>query len=514
MAITLTSPKIIAFFSKYPKLAPNDIAELIIDIFEVVSKNIDHNSDKSQLYTYFEDLQSSVSKVNNSVIDLKSSVFDVKSSVTDVKSHVAQQEIKTDLLAKSVENISQSISSVLLDRFQVIKSDFLEDTRNALYSYNRENHTQFQSILEKNQTQIIRDTESTIRSVISPDSFDKISSNITSILNNLHSKLQQDTNLILQQFIKHDDYRTKIEHFIESYKTDLDSFSQSIKQPINVLSQHSLDLNQSVSDLLSRYNNSSDKGKTGEAELLNVLNRLYPSYEIVNTTGSTGCGDFIIKRNDKTSILIETKDYSVNVPSKEVDKFIRDTESNRMSGIFLSQCSGIATKPNWGLDLFGSFCRIYVHNVKYNPDIVHSAIQLLDMVEERIIKINKEPSDAFISISEETALKIDNEINNLIRNRNELITRIEVQAKQNVASIRELHVPNISDIISGMIGKKTSCIEFLSCLGCNKKFNNRIALGSHYKGCKDLTPEMKQTLSKQPRVKKPKNTTDEDKESE
>ena len=504
MAITLTSPKIIAFFSKYPHLTPNDIGELIVDIVEMVSRNIEHNIDKSQLYTYIEHLQSSVSQVHTNVLDLKSSV--------------SQQEI---FLNKSVENINQSISTNLLERFQVIKSEFLQDTRNALYTYTRDNHIQVQNILEKNQSLIIRETESTIRSIIHPDSFDKISSNITSILNSLHSKLQQDTNLILQQFIKHDDYKNKIEHFIESYKNDLDLFSQSIKQPISLLSQQSIDLNQSVSDLLSRYNNSCDKGKTGEAELFNVLNKLYPSYEIANTSGSTGRGDFIIKRSDKSNILVETKDYSGNVPSKEVDKFIRDTESNRMSGIFLSQSSGIANKPNWGLDLFGPFCRIYVHNVKYNPEIIHTSIQLLDTIEQRILKLdNKEPDETFISINEETAHKIDVEINNLIRNRNELITRIENQTKQNVASIRELHVPQITEIITAMIGKQSSSIEFLSCIGCNKKFNNRIALGSHYKGCKEITPEQKQTLSKQPRVRKPKNITepknviDEDKESE
>lgn len=510
MTITLNSPKIIAFFSKYPNLTPNEIGDLIVDIVEMVSRSIEHNADKSQLVSRIKELQS---------------------SVTDVKTSVKQNEVKTELLIKSIDSIqhtvdsvSQTISTVLLERFQIIKSEFLQDARNAMYTYNRDNHQQIQSLLEKNQSQLVKELESVIRSVIHPDSFDKISTNITSVLNGLHTSLQQDTNVILQQFIKHDEYKTKIEHFIATYKSELDTFAGTVNQHIASLSNQSTELNKSVSDLLARYNNSCDKGKTGEAELSNVLNKLFPSYEIINTSGSTATCDFIIKRTDKTSILIETKDYSQNVPNKEVEKFIRDTENNRMSGIFLSQSSGISTKPTWGVDMFGCFCRIYVHNVKYNPDTIFSAVQLLDSVEKILIQNDKkEAEEVSFSINKESADKINIEITNLIRNRNDLIYRLEQQTKSNVAAIRDLHVPHIHEIIMSIIGNKNSSIEYLSCIGCKKIFNNRSGLGSHYKGCKELTEEQKKELN----VSKSKSTakktskevqqtsnSDEDKESE
>jgi hypothetical protein len=478
-AITITSPKVIAFFAKYPDQSPNDVVESVIDIFELVSRTIGHNADKSAVLSHIQLLQNSMS---------------------EVKSTLSHNELKTDLLIKTVDNINQWITTTFFEKFQLIKSEYLQDTRTVLQNHTRDTHTLTQTVLEKYHSMMIRDTENLLRSIIHPDVFDKITTNITSILLSLHSKLQQDTNVILQQFIKHDDYKLKIEHFIDSYKSDLDHFSSTILQPINTITSQSTDIQQTLSDFLIRYNCPSDKGKSGENELSHVLNRLFPSYEITNTTGSTASGDFIIHRKPLSSILIETKEYSSNVPSKEVDKFIRDTELKNISGIFLSQSTGIVNKPNWGVDIFGSHCRIYVHNVRYNPDIIQSAIDLLDTIEQRIVNQNTQnlPNQPYLSLNEETANRVSEEVSAFLLKRNQLIIQLEANNKQSIATLRELGMPTITNLIQRTIGDKNSIIEYFPCEGCHKRFESRVALGSHYKGCKDLTPELRDRLIKPP----------------
>ena len=64
---------------------------------------------------------------------------------------------------------------------------------------------------------------------------------------------------------------------------------------------------------------------------------------------SASC-DFLLKRENKPTILFENKDYSRNANPEEVKKFIRDINERNQHGIFLSQNSGITTKHNFQIE--------------------------------------------------------------------------------------------------------------------------------------------------------------------
>jgi hypothetical protein len=49
----------------------------------------------------------------------------------------------------------------------------------------------------------------------------------------------------------------------------------------------------------------------------------------------------------KEPILFEVKDFKVNVPITDIDKFIRDVNETNISGIMLSISSGISNKKNF-----------------------------------------------------------------------------------------------------------------------------------------------------------------------
>ena len=56
---------------------------------------------------------------------------------------------------------------------------------------------------------------------------------------------------------------------------------------------------------MGKYKSSTHKGKVGEEQLCSLLNSIYNTAEITNTTGQKASGDFLLKRLDKPVIMIE-----------------------------------------------------------------------------------------------------------------------------------------------------------------------------------------------------------------
>ena len=99
-----------------------------------------------------------------------------------------------------------------------------------------------------------------------------------------------------------------------------------------------MELKQSVHDHLLHSKTSSRKGDMSENKLLPVLSEVFPTDEIIhNGSGKLShCCDYTVRTYPK-HILIENKDYNVNLGPDNVRKFLDDIERNNAHGIFLSQ---------------------------------------------------------------------------------------------------------------------------------------------------------------------------------
>lgn len=135
---------------------------------------------------------------------------------------------------------------------------------------------------------------------------------------------------------------------------------------------------------LSKYRSSSLKGQMSERHLLSVLTDMFPSAEIRDTSHDTSSGDFIIKRcpkGIKPDILVENKDYKANVRLEEVDKFINDCRVQKKHGIILSQSSGICNKSSYETEIIDDkYIAVFVHTVDYQPHVIGSAVSILDSI--------------------------------------------------------------------------------------------------------------------------------------
>ena len=237
-----------------------------------------------------------------------------------------------------------------------------------------------------------------------------------------------------------------------------------------------------LSDFLGKYRNSSYKGQFGENQLETVLNQLYPTGEILNTTGTPASCDFRVNRQDLPTILFETKNYDRNVTIDEVKKFIRDIDQQKCHGIFLSQHSGITSKQNYQIDIKGSNILVYVHNVDYCPNTIKIAADIIDSLSDKLSEI--EDSNEIISIPQEVLDDINKEYATFIERKSKIIEYSKEFIKKLSTDVDDIKFPSLSKYLSMKCGSILND-ETITCDICHQfKANSNKALAAHKRACK------------------------------
>jgi hypothetical protein len=138
-------------------------------------------------------------------------------------------------------------------------------------------------------------------------------------------------------------------------------------------------LNNIVQSIHLIQENSSLKGQVGENMMFKILTMFYPKFTVEDTHKEPNRGDFIIDTVNDKKILIDNKDYKGNIPKKEIDKFISDIENNAdvHGGALLSNCSGIAKRGDFEIEIISGKPVIYLYNTNDNKQKIKSAIDLL-----------------------------------------------------------------------------------------------------------------------------------------
>lgn len=190
---------------------------------------------------------------------------------------------------------------------------------------------------------------------------------------------------------------------IKEHKNEIQQLRDNYDKKIDTM-QESLMSIQKIND------NSSIKGKVGEDKMKQILTMLFPKNEIEDTHSLPGRGDFIINCKNDKKILIDNKDYSTNVPKKEIDKFEKDIRENAdvFGGVLISNSSGVSKKDDFQIDIIDSKPVIYIHNTNNNSNKIKCAIDLIESIlcANHIDFQDKEICDKLSKISSEIKRKI------------------------------------------------------------------------------------------------------------
>ena len=323
--------------------------------------------------------------------------------------------------------------------------------------------------------------------------------------NNSHLTTEKiDTLLLEMNTILNNNKQEQLDNFITNFDSKHASLLQTIQQPIlQIISMNDEKLNKNINkqqetqeqmlinlnEFLNKYkNNSSLKGQFSENHINKVFTQMFPTAEIINTSKTPHCCDIIIKRENTDDILIENKDYSLNVNTDEIQKFIDDCEKHQKHGIMLSQNTGIASKKNYHIDIIKkNKILVYVHSVDYSPHKIQMAIDIIDALSSKFKEFDSdiELDDEDNCISKEILNDINIEFNKFITHKDTIINMIKDSQKKIIDEIKILHIPSLEKYLLSKF--ETDKITF-TCENCNVFVaNSKKALSIHKRGkeCKN-----------------------------
>lgn len=460
--IIVKNKRLVSFYSENPSINFEAVNLLFLDLIEKLT--LDMNSTMT-------------STINSQIL----------SSVNELK-----QDNKS--IHSNIKLLSSELNNSINSKFQDSKREYIEETKNIIFNHFSQNNDFISNLLIQNTSQLVDKTTLLLNDII-PKSNETQYRQLESSMTVFQKSIEEDTKKLLNAVDKED----SLDKFYNVFETKsnnlllqpLYSFINATEERINknvssINDSNSISSHEKIftdlSDFLGKYRNSSYKGQFGENQLETVLNQLYPTGEILNTTGTPASCDFRVNRQNLPTILFETKNYDRNVTIDEVKKFIRDIDQQKCHGIFLSQHSGITSKQNYQIDIKGSNILVYVHNVDYCPNTIKIAADIIDSLSDKLSEI--EDSNEIISIPQEVLDDINKEYATFIERKSKIIEYSKEFIKKLSTDVDDIKFPSLSKYLSMKCGSILND-ETITCDICHQfKANSNKALAAHKRACK------------------------------
>lgn len=345
-----------------------------------------------------------------------------------------------------------------------------------------------------------------IKSVLSSHNnhLNNLSTNITNANSILQSKLENIKNITnnelkgmfmdLQSQINRgkdtselksifENFRDRIEILNNQKLNDIDRKHLEIFSNIQNTFEKSLDSHQinnkivSIESTLSSINenfsnNSSKKGQVAETVLLNILTEAFPDTEILDTSHSANSGDIQMVREDKPTILIDSKNFgSKTVPKRDLDKFYNDIQQNNCSGILCNAFGGIANKQHFEIDIVDKNIIVFIHSHQFDSNIFRLATNIIYNMQQ---ELRDKQSDSII-LDQRLYQNIKIEYNYYIQTFRHHLDII----KSNVNSLSQLSFT----LLDNFFKRKATNVEFkqFSCHICSAQVSTEKILKNHLK---------------------------------
>ena len=454
---------------------------------------------------YKENPKINIEQANVLLIDLMETIFnqmsnDLADNVNaQLLSYMRDNRIQLNTLQTSLDTIQDNVNKSNTDIIQnmvIMKKEYMDDVKQIMTNSTLTTNEKMSLLMDKNNDHLIDKTTLIINNTI-PKSQEQYNKQVQDQFTQFYTLISKET----QDLAKSGTSEKSLQEFTTQFENKFNVMMQSIQQPIFSLmnaseeringnidklkesSAISLQTQSKVFDelgeFLGKYKGSSNKGKFGEQNLSTILNSMYNTAEIKDTTGLKASGDFIMKRLDKPDILFETKEYDHNMNKDEVAKFIRDIDTQNMSGIFMSQNSGISFKQNFQIDIHKGNVLVYIQNCEYSIDKIRMAVDIIDHMAFRIQELNIDESN---NISKEMLDDINNEYQIFIAQKENLVMILKDFQKKMTLQIDDIKMPALDKYLSPKYASVKTNLHV--CDICNVfSSTNKQSISAHKRGC-------------------------------
>ena len=410
-------------------------------------------------------------------------------------------------ISTSMNKMNQNVSIITSDvtaQMNNVKTEYINHISQIINTNSLSTNEKISSLIDKGNSMLV-DKTSIIMNEVIPKNNDSLHTHIRESLKELHTNIASETNKLTDNIDNkelHNEIILNIENKLalaiqniqNPIHSTLTASEERITSNIYTIKEHTQNAAVSQNKLfgelegfLGKYKSSTHKGKFGEEQLASVLNSMYNNAEIINTTGQKAAGDFIMKRHDKPDIMIENKDYNYNIPKEEISKFIRDVEALNVSGIFISQHSGIAFKQNYQIDINNGNVLIYIQHCDYDPEKLRLAVDIIESITHKLSELDINEDDN--NISKEDLDSINDDYRLFIANKGSLHTILRDFNKRMNSQIDELNMPNLDKYLESKYAYVKDRIYY--CDLCNDfGGKSKQSLSAHKRACKKKIDSM------------------------
>lgn len=408
----------------------------------------------SSTYTHSQSVQELVK-------DISSEEFSIVLSLASNALHSMKQSANTmqykDAIEKEVESYTKAITSQnqqLQEKLEISKRSALTDKEAAIDCLESKYTKEIASL--KLQIESLRSSLS-----ISEDGKQQIKNQFSEI----SAKSDEVYKASLAEILKQKDtqYTNELARIDAMNKERFSQSEAQHREAVVTLKQVYTEQESKLKSQLEKTLVSSEIGKHGELEFEELAENYTRWGPLTNTSKIPHSGDLSGKIKG-CSTLFEIKRYTTDVPTKEVEKFLRDMDEHPEVplGIFISQKSNIIGKKSGNFIQIAWTARsqllVYVNN--FNSHSPHETFTFLDICAEialSMFKISKDrPDESDLSIS--LQMKVDQAkclVECEVKRMAEFINTINLQKKTLVDTITKHHTENSNYMNQSKLSLKT-----------------------------------------------------------
>jgi hypothetical protein len=176
--------------------------------------------------------------------------------------------------------------------------------------------------------------------------------------------------------------------------------------------------------------------------LLSVLTKIFPVADITGSQKSA----FVMKRDGKPKILFENAEHDRNVSQEEVKKFIQNVDEHSCNGVFLSQHTGITSKPNYHIETHNGHILVYIHNAEFSQEKIQIGVDIIDNLVTKLGELNT--SDTENHIPKELLDDINREYQQFVAQKEIVINTLKDSTRKILGQIDDFKFVSLDKYLS------------------------------------------------------------------